>query len=158
MAEVWSFIKKKWLAILFGTLAICGRVGYYIMTPLWLDHFNGNGTNDTNGTGDNGTIYNNGTTDIGHRINPFFVMLTQYSFCTAVFGIGWVCLLLVAPWRLSDVDRALPPKQIVVIGVASGVSAVLFNFSISSTKTPLYLQAILSNCSIPIQFTIRWVL
>ena len=142
----------RMISFLFATLAILGRVGYYISTPLWLDHFKGHNSS----RGHNETDHNS-TGEPHHGVSVFFLMITQSSIATLTFGAALVFILVFQPGKIGATEREFPFKYFLIVGVSQGVSSVLFNFALSGTRTAPYLQAILANCTIPIQFVIRSV-
>ena len=150
------------LTIGFALLAILGRVLFFIFTPIWVDYFNLNSSEILNVTNTSNTNF----TPIApltpayltsHRISIIFVVVGQYGFSTIVFGIILLGIMLFSPGTITERERNHPKKNFFIIGFAQGVSAILVNFALSGSRTAPYLQAILSNFGIPIQFIVRYV-
>lgn len=94
--------------------------------------------------------------DCPHTPNPFFTVLGQWTFSTVLFGLCSLAILLVRPEMIrNQAERSYPKRNFVIIGTSQGVSSILMAYSISGSRTPPYLQAILINFVIPIQFTVR---
>ena len=137
------------VTLLLSLGAVIARSGYFIVTPLWIDYFN---------------TFNHTTTTANHShhddddvigISVCFLMVFQWGFCTLAMGLLLLCLRLVKPSAIGDVEKSFPKRQFVVMGVAMGVSSVLFNYSVSGSRTPPYIVGILGNFNIPIQFITR---
>ena len=143
------------MCIFFAVLAILGRLCFFIDVPLWLDYFNGNQTYDYNGTIH--PLNTNNTSDVSRRIDPMFVLLSRFLFSVIFFGLLTLLNFIFWPKGIGEVERSFPKKQFVVIGVSQGLAAVFFSYSVSGSRTAPYLQTILLNFGIPIQFTIRLV-
>ena len=91
-------------------------------------------------------------------MSVYFVMLAQWSFSTLVFGALLLGLKLFFPRHLRpEVEGAYPKTELMKIGFSQAISSVLVNYALSGTRTAPYLVAILTNCSIPLQFIIGWV-
>lgn len=135
------------ISYLFAVLAITGRVGYFISTPLWLDHFKGN--NSAWNSSDSSTLGNH------HGVSVFFLLLTQWTIATVIFGSAFVIKSAYISGYLHKCLNSISWKNFLIVGISQGISSVLFNFALSGTRTPPYLQAILANFSIPIQFIVR---
>ena len=160
MEKLASLVKcvpsKRSLAIAFAGLAIGARVGYYIVTPLWLDFFK----TDTNYTSNHTNITNPPWTNLTssqHEISVFFVLVAQWLIATIFYGLILALILLFWPPKITEVEKTYPKKHFAIIGVSQGISSLLFNSAVSGTRTAPYLQAVLSNCTIPIQFVVRSV-
>ena len=90
-----------------------------------------------------------------HEISPYFVVFGQWITITLVFGSCFLVMLIFFPHKIKEEDRKFPKHQILITGVCQGISSILVNFGYSGTRTPPYLQAILANFNIPVQFFIR---
>ena len=141
------------LTILFSILAVAGRVGTYISTPLWQDALHK--TKDANLT-TNETLYNN--TDISHHIDAYFVVIAQGVWTTLAFGVPLLAMYISCPKMLSEAERNFPKSQFLLTGGCMALSSLFFNFGASGARTAPYLQAILGNCNIPVTFIIRYIL
>ena len=146
---------KRTLSILFATIAITGRVGYYIVTPLWLDYFKTSTPNITNETVHPSELPYTNLTHTQHEISVFFILVAQWSIGTLFYGAILLVITIFKPGMIGEVERNYPKKHFLIIGVTQGISSQLFNAAVSGTRTAPYLQAVLSNCNIPIQFIIR---
>lgn len=163
----------------YAALAIASRVVFFVVTPLWLDFFHSkNSTAPGNITAaeenmamnSSGQYYlalttdtfssseesNASLSDCPHTPNPFFTVLGQWTFSTVVFGLCSLLILLVRPEMIrNQAERSYPMRNFIIIGTSQGLSSILMAYSISGSRTPPYLQAILINFVIPIQFTVR---
>ncbi len=145
-----ALIRPRTLGYLLAVLTVITRIGCYIFTPLWLDAFNdlhGNGTENST----NGSLPDTSS----HKASVFFLIMMQAGVQTLVFGAVLLLILLFQPGRIGEEERTYPKSQFVLPGFAQGLSTVLFNYALSATRTALYLQAVLSNFNIPIQFSVR---
>ena len=66
-----------------------------------------------------------------------------------ISGDGFDLTLLLVWFRYSK-------WKFFIIGFSMALSSLLFNYSVSGSRTPPYLQAILSNLTVPVQFLIRY--
>ena len=141
-----STVKKKVLTLVFVVLAVGARVGYFIDTPLWLDSLHNNNSNTAAGQ-------HNSTES--RQISVYFLLVSQWGFVALVTGFLLLLLRFQCPGFIGETEKQFPMKYFLVIGFSMGLSSVLFNYSVSGSRTPPYLQAILGNCNIPIQFVTR---
>ena len=141
---------------------ITSRVGSYIVTPLWLDFFNGF-------TIPAYTILNrsgiaNSTQPLlplkitSHSIGPQFIVFGEWGYCALVSGIILLWMLICCPATISRNDRNYPKLEIFIIGFCQALSSIGMKYASSGTKVAPYLQGILGNFNIPIQFTVRYVI
>lgn len=142
-------------AVFFAFLAIFSGVVFYVTTAIWLDCVS-QATNNTfiNCSGSGSPAFEprqNGSTPI----NVIFLVVGQWSFSCAVFGVTLVAIFIISPGKITDNDRNYPKKNFFIIGFAQGLSSLIISFAVTGKKTAPFLQAILSNYWIPIQFIMR---
>ena len=155
--EIRQLAKGLVLALL-SLGVITSRVGYYIMTPLWFDYFKHSIFEFANIT--NGSCWTNYTLPIlpyatATGINATFLLVGQFGFTMIVIGVILLNMMFMCPKTLSEKDYKYPKFKLFLIGFAMTMSSLGFNYSISGTRTPPYLQALLGNFNIPIQFFTR---
>ena len=155
--EIRQFVKGLVLALL-SLGVITSRVGYYIVTPLWFDYFKHSTFDFANIT--NGSWWKNCTLPVlpyatAAGINATFLLVGQFGFTMIVTGVILLNMMFVCPNTLSEKDHKYPKFKLFLIGFAMTMSSLGFNYAISGTRTPPYLQAILGNFNIPIQFFTR---
>ena len=143
--------RKRTLTLLLSLAAVLTRSAYFIVTPLWLDYLDSN-----NSTRDHNSSSRDHHNDLDtHQISVCFLIVFQWGFCTLCSGLLLLISMIFRPHSIGDVERAFPKKQFVIMGFAMGISTTLFNYSVSGTRTPPYLNGIVVNCNIPIQFITR---
>ena len=149
---------KGFIIVTLSLSVITTRVGYYIVTPLWLDYFKGstldfaNTTNDSRLANDTMTVL---PLKSGRSINATFLLVGQWGFVAVLTGLTLLGMILGCPNTLSDINYKYPKYQLFLVGFAMAMSSLSFNYALSGSRTPPYLQAVLGNFNIPIQFTIR---
>src|SRR6218665_1261322 len=150
--------RKRLIATGYALLAISSRVGFFIVTPLWLDFFKPiNSTSLRNQTHDLDAYASSGNSSTcPHSSNPYFAVLGQWTFSSLTLGFGLVLIRVFSPRRLrDDVERSYPKRQFALIGCSQGLASMFLAFAISGSRTPPYLQAILTNFGLPTQFVVR---
>ena len=138
---------KRALTLLLSLAAVLVRSAYFIVTPLWLDFLRPQNT----------TAHHN-TTDDARQISVCFLMVFQWGFCTLCAGVLLLVAWLIHPDTIGEEEKAFPKSQFLIMGFAMGLSSILFNYSVSGSRTAPYLNGILGNCNIPIQFITRYTL
>lgn len=137
---------------------IASRVGYYIVTPLWMDFFKpldfplGNLTNAS-------VWPSNRTLSVfpfaSDGINATFMVVGQFLFVTMCTGSALIFMRMLCPGTLTEATYRYPKRRIFIIALGMSLSAVGFNYALSGSRVAPYLTAILGNFNIPIQFAVR---
>ena len=145
----------------FALLAITGRVLFYIVTPLWLDYFRFTTSP---------IIYVSNVTNHTHsvpvapgrppheRVNVIFLLVGQWGVSTLVVGVALGVVLILMPGTITNTERTYSKRYIFLSGFSQGISSILMNFAMSGARTAPYLQALLPNFNIPVQFLMRYVI
>lgn len=143
--------KKLLISVIFGIAAVTARVAFYVLTPPFLDFFKTN-TSFTN-------ISNSSNPRMESKsISVLFLMIGQWAMCL-VFAILCVSIqYCIDRQSIIDSNKNYSKVRFLLIGSAQGISTVLVIYAASGSRTAPYLQAILGNFTIPIQFTIRFVI
>ena len=149
-------METSWvITLLLSTGAVIARSGYFIVTPLWLDFFKTyNHSDHSNSTHSNGSHHHDDDEMLG--ISVCFLMVFQWGFCALAMGLFLLGIRIFKPSAIGPVERNYPKKQFVYMGFAMGISSVMFNYSVSGSRTPPYIVGILGNFTIPIQFITRY--
>ena len=156
-----KILKVAFLGILsFGVVA--ARVGAYIVTPLWLDYFSESTVNASNITNHSETACSTqslllllSTKNTSHSIGAQFIVLGQWGYSTVVSGVILVWMLLCCPATITRTDRSYPKLNFLIIGFSQAISSVLMTYASSGSRVAPYLQGVLANFNIPVQFTMR---
>lgn len=135
-----------------SVVGVLEGVGYFIITPQWLDHFR-NSTHHNQGT--NVSTTNPEPENPTHQISMPFLLVGQWSFTCAACVILVLILRLSRPDWLRGSQWRNVSREAVIGGFSMGLSSILFNYSVSGTRTSPYLQGLLGNFEIPIQFFLR---
>ena len=150
--------------LVVGTLSlgvITSGVGSYVVTPLWLDFFNGftlgfyNVTNITETSSQNPLVPVIPGKLISHSVGAHFIVFGQWGFSAVVSGVILLCILICCPTNITNADRNFPKQSFFIIGFSQALSSLLMGYASSGTRVASYLQAILGNFNIPVQFTMR---
>ncbi len=153
----WDKVQRACILIGLCLGVITLRVEYYIAAPVLLDFFRitsfplGNLTDNSTGSGNTSTVLPLAS----EGISALFLLIGQYGFATLGSGLLLVILILVQPGFLTETDRRHSKRRIFIMAFCMTLSSLGFNYALSGTRTPPYLQAILGNFNIPIQFTMR---
>lgn len=155
--------KGKKITLFLSIVSIMSIFGYYIVTPLWVDYFSQSITINQYNVTKNSTLvrylpyfpsfpYNAES----RNINITFLLLGQWGFACIFCGVILLCMLVTCPnWVRRGTSFRHSVKHIIIGGTSMALSSLLFNYSISGSRTPLYLQGLLANFEIPLQFTTR---
>ena len=155
--------KAKMITLFLSILSILSIFGYYIVTPLWVDYFSKSVIIDEyNVTKNSSTVRylpyfpSFPYSPESSSINITFLLVGQWGFACIFCGIILLCMLLTCPDQVRR-GRSFSDsvKHIIIGGTSMALSSLLFNYSISGSRTPLYLQGLLVNFEIPLQFIIR---
>lgn len=150
--------------LILGALSlgvITSRVGSYVVTPLWLDFFNGftfdayNVTNITGTSSQSPFVPAFPAKLISHSVGAHFIVFGQWGYSALVSGIILLCILICCPTNITKADRNFPKRSFFIIGFSQALSSLLMGYASSGTRVAPYLQAILGNFNIPVQFTMR---
>ena len=139
------------LTVFFTTLMILCRIGAFIASPLWLDSF----SSSNHSQHDNLSVTSNHSACVYHRTNPFFIVFVQTFIPFIFFSFCLVILLLCRPSLITPMERKYPKRLFFIPGILQASSAIMINYALSGQRTAPYLQAVLNNFSIPIQFILR---
>ena len=140
---------------------VTSRVGSFVVTPLWLDFFNSftfdayNVTNITETSSQNPLVPVFPGKLISHSVGAHFIVFGQWGYSTLVSGVILLCILICCPTNITNVDRNFPKRSFFIIGFSQALSSLLMGYASSGTRVAPYLQAILGNFNIPVQFTVR---
>ena len=145
--------KASLLTVLFTSLTIICRICGFIFSPLWLDSISHGGKN-TNTSDINTTKEPHD--DVTRRTNPYFFAFIQAIIPCTFFMLCYIWIILIKPRLFTDTERTYPKRYIFFAGFSQSLSSLLINYSLSGTRTAPYLQAVLNNFNIPIQFVLRY--
>ena len=135
---------SKALALVLIIISILSNAGSSILTPLWLNALDQNGTTNTCGN------YSS-----EHHIDAYTTMFIVNFLFAALFGVivvvSWCC----CPGQVTERERSYPKSQFVLIGVSDTLAAVCFVYASSGCRTAPYLQSIATNFYVPVTFVVR---
>ena len=135
---------SRTLALVLIVISIVSNAGSSILTPLWLNALDQNGTSNTCG---------NYSTE--YHIDAYATVFIVSALFTALFGIivmvSWCC----CPGQITEREKAYPKSQFVLIGVSDTLAAVFFVYASSGCRTAPYLQSIAANFYVPVTFVVR---
>ncbi|CAD5120267.1 DgyrCDS8836 [Dimorphilus gyrociliatus] len=143
--------KKLLISLIFGILAVIARVAFFVLTPPFLDFFK------TNSSISNSTNSSHPGTDT-RSISVLFLMIGQWAMCLVFAAICVAIQYCFDRQTVVDSHKNYSKIRFLFIGSAQGISTVLVIYAASGSRTAPYLQAILGNFTIPIQFTIRFLI
>ncbi len=132
------------------------RIGYFILAPVWLDFFRitsfpwGNLTNHSR-SDDVMSVLPLASQEIG----VLFLVIGQFGFTALGTGVMLLAMMVMCPGVLTQTDYGYPKRRILLVGFCFGLSTIGINNSISGTRTPPYIQSILTSFIVPIQFVTR---
>ena len=132
------------LAWFFTLLLILCRLAVLILMPLWID----NSQPDVNASSQDPLTAINVTF-------PYFLAVAGTATQLAFWGPVLLVIWLVFPSKITEKEKRYPMKWLVIPGSLQATSSILMNYSASGSRTPPYLQAVLNNFNIPLQFAIR---
>ncbi len=141
--DAWKVWVKVCVVLVLSLGAVVARVGYSLVTPLWLDFFRVTAVpwaNTTNATSSG--VHNHTLSvlplDYSH-INVTFLLVGHYGFVVLVVSLMWVFTMVVCPQHVSNADYSYPKRRIALIGLGTGLSSVIYNRTLSGTRTAPYL-------------------
>lgn len=155
--------ESKKLGAVFAVVLLIARVSLGVMTPLYLDSLNPIYTsyaivqNMTSGhTGGMApvTIVPD-SAPAWQRIDPFFAIWFSMGFDTMLLASIVLFLYLCVPGQITQRELSYPKLGLLTSGSAQAVSALLYQFSTSGTRTAPYLQGALGYFYLPIAFVLR---
>ncbi len=153
---------RSLMTLLFSLLAVCVRFTYFVITPLWLDFFKKYAIPDLNITNSSQENINAiplfPSIPIKQNVNSFFIIFGQWLVTSTLFGMLLIGMKIFTPNKITDTERNYPKKIFFIIGFSQGISSILFNFALSGSRSPPYLESLLTNFEIPVQFIIRYVM
>ena len=144
--------KNSLLSLFFTVLVLVCRLGSFICSPLWLDYFRSFNETDHNTSTRH---YGNSSQHEIRQSQPFFILFMQAAVPTLLWGLVLMIILILSPKHFGTEERKYPRKLLLIPGLSMSLSAVLVNYSLSGSRTPPYLQALLGNFAVPIQFIVR---
>lgn len=147
-------MKKGIYTLIIAAIAVLVRSSLYVFTPLYLDYFNSNHTAPTH---ENKSSCNTSTHNSIQIVgtSAIFLVVGNRAFALIVYAIWLIAIKVCAPTKIGETERNYPKQQIFLISFSQGISSILFIYSLSGSRNPLYLQGILQNVNIPIQFATR---
>ena len=117
-----------WTNLLFAFVAVAGQFGQNVSLPLWI-----HSTNDTNNS--------------ALTVESYFVLSFASVSFVVIFGLGILFIRVFSPRDLGVTERSFSHVLLFLIGLCNALNGVLTVFA--SSRTPLYLQAILGTFMIP---------
>ena len=144
------------LSVIFTALAILSRLLAFIASPIWLDAFLPNNYG-YNGTNVSHPVPFRNSTSATQQTNPYFVVLMQGFVPFVFWSFALIFVKIFFPSQITEKEHNYPKWTFFVPGAFQAMSAVLINYSLSGTRTPPYLQAVLNNFTVPIQFLVRLI-
>ena len=164
--------KTVLLAAIFAVLVYIFKIALSAFTPLYLDCLNPlhsqlqNVTTIPDASTNSSQVYmitgqsTNASVipiqpslPIWQRIDPFFGIWLSMGFDTLLFGV--IVAVLYMCGRISEAERRYPKRGLVLSGGFQAVSALMYQFSTSGTRTAPYLQGTLGYFFIPMTFGLR---
>lgn len=140
------------ITALLVILSIGTRSATSILTPIWLDSQN----NDVSSNVSDKCHPNTTTTDFSERrIDPYSIMLIVNFLIVVFLGLVLALTKLICPYLITDKERNYDKREFVLVGISDTLSAICFVYASSGCRTAPYLQALVSNCSVPVTFIIR---
>ncbi len=149
------------LNLLFAGAAIIGQVGQNVSLPLWISA-------TSSFSNPNCSEYQNtSNTTSPPKMDAYFVLSSASISFVVIFGLILLVILLVqyvlntfsTERRYSFIsvenDLRFPQWQLMLIGFFDALNGVLVVFASPPTRTAPFLQAILSNVSIPLTIAFR---
>lgn len=110
--------------------------------------------------GNASSIFFNVTTayKLSQHVAGFFMLVFVSSVHVICFGLTLLVFLKLYPGKyITERELFYPKSEFVIVGLCSGLASLLMVYSSSGARTAPYLQAIITNFSIPITFTTRCV-
>ena len=155
------FENTTFLAITFTVLAVSCKLVSLVSKPIWIDSlapvsFMYNVSHKEVNQSSIPSILNVNSTSATHQASAYFNIFIQsfipFVFWSVVLGVKMVFF----PKSIPTTDRRFPKRILMIPGTGQGICAMFINYSVSGARTAPYLQAVLTNCFIPIQFIVRW--
>lgn len=154
-------VNKKALAYSSAIGFLLCRVGVFLFTPLLLDSIMPTITiNDSN--------YNccdlpyvplvHPAVPAWQKIDPWVQIVFSMGLYSVILGIILLVMILFVPGKITARERNFPKKYLIGAGLSQSVTSLLYQYSSPGERTAPYLQAFISNFSIPIMFILRWVM
>lgn len=150
------------LNLLFAGAAVIGQVGQNVSLPLWIS-----ATDSFSNPNCSGYNENSSNTSAPPQMDAYFVLSSATISFVVIFGISLLVVLLVqyllntfsTEKRYSFItmhnDVRFPQWQLMLIGFFDALNGILVVFASPPTRTAPFLQAILSNVSIPLIIVFR---
>lgn len=128
-----------------------------IFTTVWLDYFahlpsikNGTSSHDPPSLW---SVASHNSTNAIRGISPYFVTISQWAFAAIMFGI---VLVVMRVMKYLDIfhrsETTMSTRDFLSICVPMALSSLLVNFAKPGTRTAPYIQAVIGNFGVPIQF------
>ena len=77
------------------------------------------------------------------------------GFDSLVLGVAVLIMKCFAPGSITDRETSFPKSTLLLSGSSQAVSALLFQFSSSGSRTAPYLYGVLGYFFVPISFCLR---
>ena len=146
-----ALTKGSVLTIFFTGLMILCRIVALISAPLWLDSLSAGNTSDHQNTSNSG----NHSDTTSHKTNPFFIVFIQTFVAFIFFSICLLVIFIGKSSLITPVERNYSKRLFFIPGLLQALSIVMLYYSLSGQRTAPYLQALLANFAIPVQFILR---
>ncbi|KAL9954562.1 hypothetical protein ACROYT_G042118 [Oculina patagonica] len=137
-----TFSIGSWEVSLFRTnlllafITVAGQIGQNVSLPLWIHSIN-----DKNST--------------APTVDSYFVLSFASLSFVVIFGLGTLFLHVFSPRDIGQTERTFPHLLLFLVGLCNALNGVLTVFASNSSRTPLYLQAILGTLMIPLTILFR---
>lgn len=153
------------LNLAFAAAAVIGQVGQNVTLPLWADATNS--LLDLNCTNTTKHETNGANSTYQPVMEPYFILSSASFSFVVLFGfitllilvvqclLNWVSVEKQYSFLTIKDDLKFPQWQFILIGVFDALNGVLVVFASPSKRTAPFLQAILSNVSIPLVILFR---
>lgn len=118
---------------LFGTMSLFGQVGVTIALPVWVDSIM-----------------------VGPGSDPYFVLFFASGAFSVLFAM-WLVLMHLFSDQLTTQNTNLKHKDMFLVGFFNSLNGLMAVYSSPTERTAAFLQALLTNFSIPMTIGVRWL-
>lgn len=141
--------------LFFALLGIISRVGINVALPLWIDSQKSEETTtQPNSTCSNSTGSNH-TNTYTPKIGPYFIISFLGIMLTLLNGIALAVYRLFHANAFGETEKSFPKSQLFFVALLLSMNEIFIGFSSSHERTPLSLQSILANTTIPMVIIMR---
>lgn len=120
--------------VIFTVLSLLGQVGVTIALPIFADAVIAGGKGD-----------------------PYFVLFSA-SGCFAVAFFIWLNFLKLFTNQITPVNSTFRHRDMFLVGLCNSLNGLMVVFASPTTRTAAFLQALLTNFSIPMTIGVRWLI